>query len=79
MHVVARGLRMAIDECQSRFSNSRWNCSLAVQDSLSEMGGGAYGQSAEQMQSLHIQPPKSTIFGDVMRHRKFDFADNQHQ
>lgn len=30
MQIVARGLRMAIEECQFRFANNRWNCSLGA-------------------------------------------------
>lgn len=53
MSVVARGLRMAIDECQSRFASSRWNCSLVLEDSLKN--------------DPSLNRPGPQIFGDVMR------------
>lgn len=34
MSIVARGLRMAIDECQTRFASNRWNCSIILEDSI---------------------------------------------
>lgn len=36
MSVVARGLKMAFEECKTRFSTSRWNCTLVLQDSLDD-------------------------------------------
>lgn len=52
MSIVARGLRMAIDECQSRFATSRWNCSTTFEDSL----------------VVDNHSRSSQIFGDVMQH-----------
>lgn len=53
MAIVARGLKLAVDECQSRFSKSRWNCSLAIQ---------------EHSSSIENQKANFQAFGELMRH-----------
>ena len=52
MAIVARGIRLAIDECQSRFAANRWNCSTVAQDLI---------LSDSQVS------PASQPFGDFMR------------
>lgn len=54
MAVVARGLRMAFDECQSRFSTGRWNCSFVL---------------AESMEQKHLSP-RLQPFGEVIQKRE---------
>lgn len=57
MSIVAKGLKMAIDECQSRFTSNRWNCSLALQVSLLNQQPAA---------------SRAPVFGEVMKHRKLN-------
>lgn len=58
MPIIARGLKMAIDECQYRFTSNRWNCSLVLQNSM-------------QVEN-NLQPAaKSQLFGEVMRHGEY--------
>jgi len=59
MSVVARGLKMAIDECQSRFALSRWNCSLVLEDSLRD------DKLAASLPTNNKSSP--LIFGEVMK------------
>lgn len=56
MPIVARGVKLAIDECQAKFSKNRWNCSLiAIQESIQSENNDQTKQS-------------NLIFGEVIRH-----------
>lgn len=64
MSIVARGLRMAIDECQKRFAFSRWNCSLIL-------GSNPYSsQPVATAGQLNADGghDRTQIFGAVMRY-----------
>lgn len=57
MPVIARGIKLAIDECQSRFTTSRWNCSLVLQESL----------HGPQVSAIKVSPLRIQNLSDVVK------------
>lgn len=87
MQIVARGLRMAIEECQFRFASYRWNCSLGTLHQDFDRNGqhqqhrqlssimrrsSASNERFASSNSIGASSSPPTIFGDVMKYRKFE-------
>lgn len=73
MHIVAKGLKMAIEECQSRFESSRWNCSLVVDPLIASENNyqlESVRASRNLNQAQNFSSDKTQIFGEVMNQRK---------
>lgn len=64
MPIVARGLKTAIEECQLRFTNSRWNCTLVLHDSLNNNNNY---QDNNHLIGERVKLSSGQLFGDVMK------------
>lgn len=67
IRIVAKGLRTAIDECQTRFAHSRWNCTLIT----SQHATSQSGSDSIELDAHHIQDASTSLktspFGEVLR------------
>lgn len=68
---VAKGARMAVDECQYQFKDRRWNCSVEVNGH----GGSIFGKIIEKgkiitpcSHDLFLEQPHSGVLDNMSLH-----------
>lgn len=62
MLIVARGIKLAIDECQSRFTTSRWNCTLVLHESLQGNLDSSFSIKTQNLGDVIKRPNRERSF-----------------